>query len=330
MFNVREFPSLPTGLGGAYSGLAGDRLIVAGGTFFPTPLHLGGAKKWDDQVLAFSDESAAWELMSRLDSPSAYGVSITTPRGVILVGGADARKHYATARLLTLANGQFHVEAMPDLSRPAAYLGGACLGDVIYVAGGRLLPDSPDAMRTFLALDLNRPGDGWRELEPWPGPARIFPGVVAQDGAVYVFSGAELLPGEGGVVTRRYLADAYRYGPGQGWTRIADLPHAVVAAPAVAWETDRILVFGGDDGRLAAQGATLGDKHPGFRREILSYNIKTDRWSVAGELPSLAVTTSACVRGRTVFIPTGEDRPGHRTTAVLAIEPLPSSPSRRQ
>ena len=117
------------------------------------------------------------------------------------------------------------------------------------------------------------------------------------------------------------LTDAYRYRPGQGWTRIADLPHAVVAAPTVAWDDHHILVFGGDDGRLAAQGTSLGDKHPGFRHEILSYDTKTDRWGVVQELPSLTVTTPASVRGRTIFIPTGEDRPGHRTTAVKALEP---------
>lgn len=320
MFNVRTLPSLPAGLGGAYSGPAGDRLIVTGGTFFSKPPHLGGVKQWDDRLFALSDGADAWEVVGRLAPPLAYGTSIATPRGLVLAGGADAQRHYDTVRVLTMTNGQVGFENMPPLPRPVAYLEGAWLGDTIYVAGGRSAPDSPEALRIFLALDLDRPGEGWRELEPWPGPARIFPRIVAQDGVVHVFSGAELVTGEGGVPTRRYLTDGYRYRPGQGWTRITDLPHAVVAAPTVAWDDGRILVFGGDDGRLAAQGASLGDKHPGFRREILSYNTKTDRWSVAGELPSLAVTTCASRLGETILIPTGEDRPGHRTAAVLAVE----------
>lgn len=320
-FNVRTLPSLPVGLGGAYSGPAGDRLIVAGGTFFSKPPHLGGTKEWDNRVFALSDGAEAWEVVARLAPPLAYGTSIATPRGLVLAGGADAHRHYDTVRMLTLANGRVGLESMPPLPGPVAYLEGARLGHTIYVAGGRSAPDSPQALRIFLALNLDRPGDGWRELEPWPGPARIFPRVVAQDDAIYIFSGAELVPDKDGVPTRRYLTDGYRYRPGQGWTRIADLPHAVVAAPAAAWDNDRILVFGGDDGRLAAQGASLGDKHPGFRREILSYDTKADRWGVVQELPSLTVTTPASVRGRAIFIPTGEDRPGHRTTAVKALEP---------
>lgn len=328
MFNVRTLTSLPTGLGGAYSGLAGDRLIVAGGTFFSTPPHLGGTKTWDDRLFALSDGAQAWELVGRLEAPLAYGASIATSRGVILAGGADAHRHYDTVRLLTWVDGRPRFETMPSLPGPTAYLAGTRLDHTIYVAGGRSTPDSPEALRSFLALDLDRPNDGWRELEPWPGPARILPCAVAQDGSVYVFGGAELMPGEGGVPARRYLTDGYRHRPGQGWTRIADLPHAVVAAPAGAWDNDRILVFGGDDGRLAAKGISLGDKHPGFRREILSYNTETDRWSVAGELPSLAVTTSASARGRTLVIPSGEDRPGHRTTTILAVEPTVASHTR--
>ncbi|HOW72746.1 MAG TPA: galactose oxidase [Phycisphaerae bacterium] len=312
---------MPLGLGGAYSGLVGDTLLVAGGTFFSAPPWSGGAKQWDGRVFALAPGAGGWESLGRLEPPLAYGASITTPRGVVMAGGGDARQHFDTVRLLTLVNGRVHFATLPPLSRTAAYLEGTRLGNTLYVAGGRSAPDAPRAMRSFLALDLDRLGDRWRELEPWPGPARIFPRVVGQDGAVYVFSGAELVPGKDGWSERRYLTDAYRYRPGQGWSRIADLPHAVVAAPVVAWGDRQILVFGGDDGRLAAQGVALGDDHPGFRREVLVYDTGADQWAVVQGLPSLAVTTSASLSGRTVLIPTGEDRPGHRTTTVLAIRP---------
>jgi len=317
----RVLPPMPLGLGGAYSGLVGDTLLVAGGTFFSAPPWSGGAKQWDGRVFALAPGAGGWESLGRLEPPLAYGASITTPRGVVMAGGGDARQHFDTVRLLTLVNGRVHFATLPPLSRTAAYLEGTRLGNTLYVAGGRSAPDAPRAMRSFLALDLDRLGDRWRELEPWPGPARIFPRVVGQDGAVYVFSGAELVPGKDGWSERRYLTDAYRYRPGQGWSRIADLPHAVVAAPVVAWGDRQILVFGGDDGRLAAQGVALGDDHPGFRREVLVYDTGADQWAVVQGLPSLAVTTSASLSGRTVLIPTGEDRPGHRTTTVLAIRP---------
>jgi len=172
-------------------------------------------------------------------------------------------------------------------------------------------------------LDLDRPAEGWRELEPWPGPARMLPGVVAQDGAVYVFSGADLLPGDDGVVGRQYLTDAYRYRPGKGWSRVADLPHPAAAAPVASWGRDRVLVFGGDHGRLAALGSSLGDAHPGFGRALLCYHTADDTWTHLHDLPPLPVTTTAIRRDDTILIPTGEDRPGRRTPKVYAVEPRP-------
>ena len=64
-------------------------------------------------------------------------------------------------------------EALPPLPRPVANLSGAVLEDTIYLLGGQEAPDSTEALRTFWALDLGSEEPAWRELEPWPGPARI-------------------------------------------------------------------------------------------------------------------------------------------------------------
>jgi N-acetylneuraminic acid mutarotase len=136
-----------------------------------------------------------------------------------------------------------------------------------------------------------------------------------------VFGGAELVPGDDGKPARRYLADAYRYRPTGGWMRIADLPHPVAAAPALAYGSRYVLAIGGDDGSLTARGTSLGDAHPGFSRDLLCYDTTRHMWASLQQLPALPVTTNACLRGGTILIPTGEDRPGHRTPAVYALEP---------
>ncbi len=45
-----------------------------------------------------------------------------------------------------------------------------------------------------------------------------------------------------------------------------------------------MLVFGGDNGNLFNQNASLQQKHPGFSRAVWMYNSITDSWSTIGEL----------------------------------------------
>jgi N-acetylneuraminic acid mutarotase len=79
-----------------------------------------------------------------------------------------------------------------------------------------------------------------------------------------------------------------------------------------------VVVFSGDDGELAPRVQELGHRHPGFSREILTYDPRTDRWSRAGSLPVSLVTTNAVRWNDRWVIPGGEDRPGHRSATVLA------------
>jgi len=59
------------------------------------------------------------------------------------------------------------------------------------------------------------------------------------------------------------------------------------------------------------------ESHPGFVREILAYNTRTDSWRVVGQMPtSSPVTTLAIKWGDAWIIPTGEEKPGIRTTRV--------------
>ncbi len=320
-FEVRELPPLPQGVGGGFSGLIGNALVVAGGSYFTVPPDQGGTKLWTDEVLVLAPGATTWKPAGRLPRPLAYGAAVSTPAGLVLAGGGDAERHDDAVYLLTLDGGQVRTSELPPLPQPTAYVSGTLLTNTVYLAGGREGPDTPTAMRTFWSLDLDRSAEGWRELEPWPGPARMLSGVAAQDGAVYVFSGADLRPDADGGITRQYLTDAYRYRPREGWARVADLPHAVAAAPVSSWGRNLILVFGGDHGRLAALGSSLGDAHPGFNRALLCYHTADDTWTHLHDLPPLPVTTTATRRDDTILIPTGEDRPGRRTPKVYAIEP---------
>lgn len=313
-----RLPDLPTGISGQFAGTSNGALLVAGGTYFPISLFAGGRKMWVDTVQFLRPGGEAWTVAGRLPQPgpTAYGVSVSHGGGLVMAGGCDAERHYAAVRRLRWRGGKLEVQRLPELPEPAAYLSGARIGDTLYAAGGQEDPASPLALRRFRSLDLKRPETGWRELEAWPGPARILPVVAAVGKDFYLASGAELYPGPDGKPARRYLRDAYRYRPGEGWQRIADLPRPVVAAPH-AGEGKRLLVFGGDDGVNAGRVQELKERHPGFSREILAYDPDTDRWTAAGAYPAGLVTTQAVRWQGRIVIPGGEDRPGHRVPDVL-------------
>jgi hypothetical protein len=79
------------------------------------------------------------------------------------------------------------------------------------------------------------------------------------------------------------------------WKRLPDLPAAVVAAPTLCDAEGRVLIFGGDDGKLASQIPTLRDNHPGFSRTLLTYDALPNKWIPAGELPLSLVTTAVAL-----------------------------------
>ncbi len=327
------------GFAGAYAGVSNGHLLVAGGANFPegTRPWSGGTKQWNDRVFALAEKQGEWKEIGRLPRPMGYGVSLTWRDGILVLGGADQTNHYRDAYLLRYEDGKLVTERLPDLPVPNANACGALVNDVIYVAGGLSHPTDTTAAHTFWSLDLKRPQAEWKweVLEGWPGSPRMLGVAGAVGDAFYLVSGVALHVPEGDLIARRtYLNDAYRYLPGSGWQRIADLPHAVAAAPSPGYVTDAegLLVFGGDDGSLADQAGELKDRHPGFRKDILSYDKRLDAWRVVGEVATdrrpdpannpnastwAPVTTPLVVwNGRTI-LPMGEVRPGVRTNRVL-------------
>ena len=314
----RQAPDLaePLGVAGPFVGVSGGALLVAGGAHFPVSPFQGGEKRWVDRIWALEAENGAWREAGALPRPLAYGVSVTTPDGIVWAGGSDSERHYPNAWRVRLVDGQARFEELPPLPRACANAAAALLDGVVYVAGCQETPASTEALQAFWALDLANVAQGWKELQPWPGPARILPAVAAQDGAVFLFSGAELLAGENGAATRRFLTDGYRYRPGEGWKPVTGPPAAVVAAPFIAWGPAHIFVFGGDDGSKFFRNEELGDSHPGFPRTAWSYHTITDAWADLGQAPFGNVTTTAVEWNGAIAIPSGEDRPGHRSPRV--------------
>jgi N-acetylneuraminic acid mutarotase len=324
-----QLPSISDkqGFAGAFAGVSGGALILAGGANITgnkwgSDFH----KKWYDSAFVLERPDATWQSGFKLPHPLGYGVSITTGNGVICIGGSDADRHYADVFLLSWTNGTLSTMKLPSLPRPCANACGALLNGRIYVAGGLEAPSDTHCLKTFWSFDLTSPASHWEQLKPWPGPPRMLAVAGVHEGAFYLISGVELRADASGKPVRKYLRDAYAFTPGHGWRKLAPLPYAVAAAPSPAGDGNCLLIFSGDDGSKITEPPS--PRHPGFPRRTLAYNQAADAWIARPGLPfSRATTPTVEWRGHLV-VPMGEVRPRERTTEVWWAK-LPARPSDR-
>lgn len=300
------------------AGVTNGTLLVIGGSYFNTPPWDGGSKIWLDTVYALAPGASEWKLAGRLPHTLAYGVAVSVDDSVIVIGGADGTRHYAEVFRLRYIDGRLEQTPLPPLPQPNANFGAALLGRTICVAGGQGDPAATAALKTLWSFDLDEKNSRWKSLPTLPGAGRILPATAAQDGAFFIAGGAELSAGTDGKALRHYLRDTWRYQPDRGWSRMADTPVAIAAAPAIPYGQSHIFVFGGDDGSNALRAAELKQNHPGFSRAILAYHTITNTWTNFASMPASLVTTSAVELNGEIIIPGGEDRPAHRSGSVLA------------
>jgi N-acetylneuraminate epimerase len=323
--NWRPLPPLPDAYGFAspFAGVIDDTLVVAGGANFPDrQLWEGGAKTWHDRIFALKSGAAGWSEVGVLRGKLAYGVSITTPGGILCVGGSDATQHHASAFLLRMTRGAVTFEDIAPLPQPTALAAGARVGNIVYVAGGLTSPEAKEARTTLYALDLDELRAGWRTLPSLPGPGRFQAVAAAAGDYFYLFSGLRFDAKPGGGAAVSYLKDAYRFAPSSGWERLPDLPHpaAAAASPAPLASENTILVIGGVDGSGA------GSAPQDFRlvpQRIQAFDVKIRSWSPAGNAPvgRVCVTTVAW-NGRWV-LPSGERSAGVRSPEVWSVQRRP-------
>jgi len=378
--DFEELPDLPPppgnqqqmGLAGVFAGVNNDVLIIAGGVNFPSgPGWEQGKKIWRDNIYLLQKTNGThyqWVSSNdfRIPHPRANGVSVSTDEGVICIGGSDGRQCFRDVFLLRWdpRGREIAVESLPDLPCPLAFMGGAQVGQTLYVVGGQ---ESLEAQATkhFFALNLKQKDDPaffeWEHLPGWPGPARVLPVVAGQNNGItdclYVFSGCYV----GSDTKIELLTDSYEYNPqNKTWKQLAEVslpgesPRCVMSAPGIASGAHHILIFGGDEGELfleleqkiprvikkaeltgqAKEVASLLEKktqllirNPGFSRDILAYHTITNTWVKVGTLPGEGqLTTTAVQWGNRFIIPTGAISPDVLTPKILSVRSAPMNP----
>ena len=261
-----QLPAIPNpfGLGGPNAGIHNGALIVAGGANFPSgpPWKVGdqpsGSKVWHEAIYVLEQGDTTWRDGFKLPRPLAYAATVSTDEGIYLLGGETFEKspvsvsgdtvtaNHPTANVILLSwdanTKQLQVtdNALPPLPRACQYHRAVILDRVIYVTASHARSPRSQMLDviSFWALDLDqRPRKRrWKQLPPWPGPAREKMALAVQDvnidgtltSCLFMISGATWMKDRHGKMdlTRfRFFTDAYRYHPGTNqWQVMASLP----------------------------------------------------------------------------------------------------------
>jgi cyclically-permuted mutarotase family protein len=363
MIKWGHLPDIPDtlGLAGAFVGKQKSTIVFAGGANFPDkPPWKGGKKVFYNGIYILTPNSSGYHWYSnqklKLPHPLAYGVTVSTKKGIILIGGTNGKQVYKTVLRIHWDSGHnsIHIEHLPDLPMPLAFMSGAKLNHKIFIAGGQTSTESTSATKAFYQLDLNNLSNSWTKLPSWPGPKRVLSVAGAQyynhHLNFFLFSGRNFKP-DGSV---ELLNDAYRYNPvNQKWTKLTPIKidgqeHCIMGAPSIALGDSLIMVFGGDPGRELKKRVQLANKIDSLKNlmkgpkihhkiqslqgildsltvhasaysdDILAYHPNKDSWDKDLSIPSPSpVTTDAVKWKHSIVIPSGEIYPGVRTPHVL-------------
>lgn len=325
------------GVSACYAGLIDGRLVMAGGCNFPgLPPRLGGAKKYYDGIYTArlsGDTALVWRKVGRLPFPAAYGVSVTTPEGIICIGGNNAGGQLDTVFRIRLVEDDAVLDPLPSLPAGMDNFTGAYAGGRIIVAGGAY---DGKADRKALFLDFGNLEKGWQPLPDFPGPRRTQPvsALFEKDGeyTFYLwggFAGAT----DGDPVT--LSVDGLKYETATGrWTAVAGPKDAegidisLGGGAAAVLGGDKVVATGGVDkdifyNALVKLPEGYFEHDPEwfkFGRNILVFDPSTETWSVAANSGETARAGAALVGDGRIFANIcGELMPGVRSPQVTLI-----------
>lgn len=322
-----ELPD-PAGLKGIYSGTSNGRVILAGGSNFPVSRSEGGKKAYARSIFtrpinALPD--AEWNIdETTLAEGMAEGASVTTERGVVVIGGNTERGASASVYILSWDETLRKVtrRALPPLPEPVANAAAACWQGKLYVAGGET---AGRVSAKFRMLDL-APGNTWRELPAWPGDARfgaVMAALKRQDGArLFLFGGRR--QSEGAVAETDYLADGFAYDfKTKTWKPAATMPHRALQPAAFIANKSTFVVMGGSDGHDLARMAELGERYR-LPDHIMIYDAVADKWRPGGVMPLGTAAASVAELGAGGWLVAGgEFSPALRTRNVYIVKANP-------
>ena len=339
--SIHKAGSLPMeqmhGTAGAFTGVVDGTVIMAGGSDFLTlrPWE-GGTKTWSDAIFAIRRNGKEYEC-SRIEGvnlPRPMGGGCSASSGTVLycIGGRNGDG--ATGGIFTIRRdaGTFRVDSLctlpegfeacaAEFHKGQIFIHGTCGG------ANRLLRLNPSTLQ-------------FKDLAACPGP------VISEGGAfIYQHNGREeaiyLIGGRGKDASGSTViaSNVWEYLPTHDcWNEKCGFEDngrgiRLMYSPAVRYGSAHILVFGGDDGEEFLRRETLAAEgredelreafisHKGFSDKVFAYHAITDTWTTLDSAGfTLPAVTQAVVLDKDIIIPSGEARPGVRSSDILGAE----------
>ena len=301
-----------------------------------------------------------WQDAAPLSQPVAYSSVVSTPLGLLCMGGEDARGPTDRAFLLSLQESRDGSEwilhendiGVPDLPKRCTAGGAALIDHFVYLVAGQVIESDgrKKASRDVWRIDLrelrglqdgkdhNQKKQLWKPVPAWPesAPPRMFPIVSAQhDGfskRMYVIGGRRYVDGaDQDPKSLQATSEVWSFDPNASdspWKRHRDAPTPLTAGTAVPIGPSHIVVPAAATLEIYHQaldaGVAMQDfDHPGFPKSVLGYHTITDTWIKLGETEETQVTTPAVVWDNDIYLISGEIRPRVRTNKVRRLRMLP-------
>lgn len=330
------------GVSACFAGTIDRYLVIAGGCNFPdVPHDKGGKKKYYSGIYAAhigGGSKMKWQKVGELPVATAYGVSVSLPAGLVIIGGNNEKGALASVYIIRWSSKanrgkQAQLFPLPSLPHPMDNMTGCRVGNTIVVAGGN---ESGRASCSAFSLDLSNPDAGWKTLPSFPGAPRVQPVSSAMsigaDNSFLIWGGFRTATDE----HPAYLStDGFRYSfTDRRWFPLSapiNARHEVVflgGAAAVTLSDSTNLAIGGVNKSIFEAALNHPDAdyltHPTewykFNSAVLLYHAQTASWQEVGNTPISARAGAAlAVYKKDIFLIGGETKPGIRTPSVYRI-----------
>jgi N-acetylneuraminic acid mutarotase len=214
------------------AGVIGDKLIVAGGTFWTGTKDHWIQKQFSASTHEFDPVSQAWKQLPPMPFPLACAASAVVDGKLFVTGGFTGTQLNRKILVLEKTKDHYAWKEFGTFPFDRVYPRSVAIGKLLYVIGGTLKFEPRDptgtcctsktATRTLLVLDTQHPADGWKELASYPGDLRFYFMADTDGKNVWMFGGIyQELPAD----PVKQFSDVCRYEPAtKKWEQAKPLP----------------------------------------------------------------------------------------------------------
>lgn len=333
-------PGFECGVSGAFTGTTNGLIIQAGGCNFPED-QLGpkSQKKFYKGIYTIKETNTGYEtdMIGELPHEWAYGATVSTPDGMVLIGGNDATQNYHDVYRLTVNKDNVaELSALPSLPVFMDNFAAAYSNGKIYAGGGNVNGQPSNAV---YVLDTTKCCGNWEELPSFPGNPRVQPVMAITtdkngDETLYLWGGFAG-KGEGREATLntdglKFNLKSREWEPVEGPKTFKGEDISLGGGAVTQLSNGKVVATGGvnKDIFLEALRNQAPDYllHPiswyRFNPFILVFDPETETWEVKGSTSGSARAGAGMVTdsNNDIWVLGGELKPRIRTAEIFIIK----------